>query len=171
MAQHQRRLDRVLAPAYLEGLDARTLDDIRAMQSECTQIETEVSYVRRLAQARIDILQAELDRRAAGGSLGDLIDALPEILADSGSRSAAANTRLATSLAPSMTIEWNRGLEHLVSDATLVNLPTLSDEELRATMDQLRELELEVSSTRRSLHSVLDAIERDLARRIAAGPD
>ena len=171
MAQHQRRLDRVLAPTYLEGLDGRTLDDIRAMQRECTDIETEVSYVRRLAQARIDILQAELDRRAAGGSLGDLIDALPEILADSAPRSAAANTRLATSLAPSMTIAWNRGLEHLVSDATLVNLPTLSDEELRATMAQLRELEVEVSNTRRSLHTVLDAVERELAHRITAGPD
>ena len=45
------------------------------MDHECAEIETELSYVRRLAQARIDIIQAEVDRRAAGGSLGDLIDA------------------------------------------------------------------------------------------------
>ena len=78
MAQHQRRIDRVLEPEYLEGLDGRSLDEVRDMDRECTEIETELSYVRRLAQARIDIIQAEVDRRAAGGSLGDLIAALPE---------------------------------------------------------------------------------------------
>ena len=169
MAQHQRRLDRVLDPTYVEGLDAHTLDDVRRMRNECTEIETEVSYVRRLAQARIDILQAEIDRRSAGGSLGDLIQALPEILADSGPRSGAASTRLANPLAPSMSIQWNRGMERLVNDATLANLPTLSEDELRAAIEQLRELEQEVSNTRRSLHGVLDAIERELAHRLAVG--
>lgn len=169
MAQHQRRLDRVLEPSYVEGLDGRTLDTLRGMQRECSEIETEVSYVRRLAQARIDILQAEIDRRSAGGSLGDLIEALPQILADSGPRSAAASTRLPNPLAPSMSIEWNRGMERLISDATLANLPTLSEDELRVTMDQLGDLEHEVSNTRRSLHAVLDALERELAHRVAVG--
>ena len=38
-----------------------------------------------------------------------------------------------------------RGLERLISDATLANLPTLSDDELQTTLEQLRELEHEVS--------------------------
>lgn len=169
MAQHQRRLDRVLAPEYIDGLAGRSLDEVRAMETECAEIETEISYVRRLAQARIDIVQAEIDRRAAGGSLGDLIDALPRILADDPPRRPAADTRLSNPLAPSMGISWSRGLERLVSDATLANLPTLPDAELQTTLEQLRELEQDVSATRRDLHGVMQSLERDLAQRLAVG--
>ena len=76
----------MLDPAYLAGLDTRTVDDLRAMHAECLELETEVSYVRRLIQARIDILEAELERRASGGTLEDLINALPQILSDPGPR-------------------------------------------------------------------------------------
>src|SRR5207244_11375124 len=55
-------------------------------KAECTELETEVSFVRRLAQGRIDILDAERDRRASGGSLEDLIGSLSKILADEGPR-------------------------------------------------------------------------------------
>src|SRR2546421_12864725 len=66
----QRRLDRVLDPGYLEGLADRPVDEVSAMKAECTELETEVSFVRRLAQGRIDILDAERDRRANGGGPG-----------------------------------------------------------------------------------------------------
>ncbi|MBM3673456.1 MAG: aerial mycelium formation protein [Actinobacteria bacterium] len=168
MAQ-QRRLDRVLESGYLDGLDARSVEALREMRQECGEVETEVSYVRRLAHARIEILEAETERRANGGSLGDLIEALPRILADSGERTAPARTRLPGPLAPSMSIEWNRGLERLISDATLANLPSISDAELASTIEQLRDLDREVSATRKSVHAVIDAVDRALAARLAVG--
>ena len=67
MSQQPRRIDVVLGPEYLEGLEDRDIDDVRAMHEQCLEIETEVSYVRRLAQARMEILRAEQDRRARGG--------------------------------------------------------------------------------------------------------
>jgi len=154
----------MLQPEFLEGLADRSMEDVRAMHEECLEIETEVSFVRRIAQARIDIVEAELDRRARGGSIGDLLAALPDILADE-SRAAPAESRLPRHLGPASDIPWRRGLEHLISDATLVNLPTLSEEELRSTLEQLRELEQEVSTQRRSLHRVIDSIEADLTER------
>ena len=72
----QRRLDRVLDPAYLEGLGDRPVDEVDSMKPECVELETEASFVRRLAQARIDILGAERRRRDEGGSLDDLIAGL-----------------------------------------------------------------------------------------------
>ena len=138
------------------------------MERECLEVETEISYIRRLAQGRIDILEAERDRRAAGGTLGDLIAKLPEILADEGPRSDAAHTRAQSVLAPAAGIEWNRGVERLVSDATLVNLPSLSEAELQATLSQLRDLEHDLSGRRRALHGVIDALTRELADRLAA---
>lgn len=139
------------------------------MDRECTEIETELSYIRRLAQARIDIIEAEIDRRAAGGSLGDLIDALPKILADGGDRPDPASTRFADALTPATEIDFNRGLERLISDATLANLPTLSDAELQTALDQLRRLEQEVSTSRTALHAVMDTLGVDLAQRLSVG--
>jgi hypothetical protein len=155
----------MLDEGYLDGLDGKPLDEVRAMHEECLEVETEVSYVRRLAQARIDIVSAELDRRAAGRSVEDLVAMLPKILADESPRTDPAHSRLPRHLAPSMAISWRRGLEHLITDATLVNLPQLSEEELRETLEQLGVLEREMSERRRALHEVIDAIERDLATR------
>ena len=106
MAEHRRRVDKVLDPRFLDGLSDRPLDDLRSCHAECLEIETEVSYVRRVAQARLDILEAELDRRAAGGSVGDLIAALPEVLSGEGPRTPAERSRLPRQLAPSMDIPW-----------------------------------------------------------------
>lgn len=167
--EHERRIDRMLDPVYLNGIDDRPIDEVRAMHEECREVETEVSYVRRLAQARIDIVEAELDRRAKGGSVGDLVAMLPAILADETPRSTPASSRLPRHLAPAMDITWRRGLEHLISDATLVNLPTIPVAELRTTVEQLHQLEREVSDRRRALHRVIDAIETDLAERHKAG--
>jgi hypothetical protein len=167
MSQHERRIDRILAPEYVADLDARSVDDLRAMRREAVEVETEVSYVRRLAQGRIKIVRAEVDRRRDGGSLSDLIARLPEILADEGPRPTAANARVPAILAPSMSITWSRGAERLIADDTLANLPTLSEDELAASLDGLQSLEREVSGTRRELHGVIDAIDAVLGPRLA----
>jgi hypothetical protein len=169
MAEHRRRVDKVLDPEFLTGLVEWPLDQVRRSHTECLEIETEVSYVRRVAQARLDILDAELDRRARGGSVGDLIAALPEILADEGQRPPAERSRLPRQLAPSMDIPWRRGLERLISDGTLAELPNVSEDDLRATMTQLGELERQASAQRRVLHTVIDRIEADLAARHKVG--
>ena len=162
----RRRVDRILDPTYVEALDRRAIDDLRLMRAECGEVETEVSYVRRLAQARLDIIAAELQRRADGGDLGDLIASLPEILAGDGPRTGVAAARIAQPLAPSMSITWTRGRERLVSDSTLVSLPNLSDDELRDTAEQLQELEHEVSEVRHSLHAVMGQLEAELGERL-----
>jgi hypothetical protein len=167
MAQHQRRIDRVLGPDYLVDLDRRSLDELREMDRECGEIEGELSYVRRLAQARIDIISAEVERRESGGSLGDLVQSLSKILADDSPRPDPASTRFADPLTSAAEINFNRGLEVLISDATLANLPTLSDDELATAVEQLRQLEHEVSANRSALHTIKDALARDLAQRLA----
>ena len=39
----RRRLDVVLGEGYLDGLDAKTIDEVRAMHEECLEVVTEVS--------------------------------------------------------------------------------------------------------------------------------
>jgi hypothetical protein len=164
----RRRADVVLEPPYLEGLTDKSVDDVRTMHEETLEVETEISYVRRLAQARIDIVEAEIDRRASGGTIGDLVAALPHILADDHSRPDPVSSRLPRHLGPAPDIEWKRDLEELIVDSTLVNLPTLSDDELNTALANLRDLERETSERRRAMHGVIDRIEGELAARHTA---
>jgi len=160
-----RRIDVVLEPGYLDGLAERPLTTLQALHDECTEVETEVSYVRRLAQARLEILRAEQDRRARGGSVAELVAALPRILADAGPRPAPSVSRVVTRLAPDPAIEWSRGRESLITDDTLATLPDLTDAQLLERLDGLGALERETSDTRRALHRVIDVIDVELARR------
>jgi len=167
MADTHERSNRVLAPSYLDAIDDRPVDELRAMHAECLELETEVSYVRRLAQARIDIVDAELDRRLRGGSLEELIDALPQILADSGPRGDPATSRLPMQLAPEQDSEWAPQLAEL--ETILTDLPVLSEAELQDARDRLRVLERDVSDQRRALFAVIDRIDLLLAGRLRSG--
>jgi hypothetical protein len=155
-------IDDVLDPAFIADLANHDADALGAMADEVRTLETEVSYLRRLAQGRIDILTAEVNRRASGGSLGDLIAALPQILAGNEVRPPVMSARMPAQLIPSGNLQWHDGLEELVADDTLANLPVLSDADLDAALAKLKSFEEEVSTTRRSLHKVIDAIETQL---------
>jgi RsiG-like len=158
------RSARVLDPAYLDGVEEQSVDELRARHAECVELETEVSYVRRLTQARIDILEAEINRRASGQSLEELIQQLPQILSDAGPRGNPASSRLPLQMAPEQDSEWAPDLERF--DALLANMPTLSDTELAEAIVGLRSLEREVSDQRRELHGVIDRIDASLAAQL-----
>ena len=80
----QRRIDRVLDPGFTEGVDRLGLPELRARREEAEAEEADVSYLRRLLEGRLDILQAELERRSAGGDqdVAGLLAGLPKILTD-----------------------------------------------------------------------------------------
>jgi hypothetical protein len=162
MVERHPRSAHVLDPAYSSGLDALPEPELRTKHAECLELETEVSYVRRLTQARIDILEAEIDRRASGKTLGDLIEDLPRILADSGPRGNPANSRIPQQMAPERESEWAPDLAQF--DGVLANVTLLGDDEVRGAIDGLRALEREVSAQRRQLFAVIDAIDLQLAR-------
>jgi hypothetical protein len=157
MSPEHERTARVLDPSYVSGLGDRSLTDLRAMHDECVELETEVSYVRRVTQARIDILRAEVARRERGESIEDLIRALPQILSDPGPRGAPASSHLPLKLAPEEDSEWNAELAEF--DTVLAELPTLSDDALADSIERLQTVEREVSAERRALHAVLDRID------------
>jgi hypothetical protein len=163
------RIQPLLDPSYTNALDARSTDDLRAMKAECAAIETSLSYYRRLAQGRMEILDAELDRRQRGGSVEDLIAKLPEILAGDANRSSMTQTRLAEPDAPVIELAWADGRERLINDTTLANLPLLDDAGLASTRGEVADFERDLSDVRHRLHGVLDQIEHEIALRQAAG--
>src|SRR5437763_1248165 len=79
------RLQDVLSATYLDDLEHRPIEEIRALRAECQQLEVDQSYLRRLVQGRLDIVRSEQARRVGGAGpseVGDLVEHLPQILAD-----------------------------------------------------------------------------------------
>lgn len=170
-SQRPRRLvERIAEPAYLEGLGTRSLEDLRAMREECREGENELSFERRLCQARVDILSAELDRRAGRGGEGDLVSRLPAILAtEKPNRANALPSR-----APDFSIPRNvdiprRRVEEVVGEQTLARLSTLPEDEIRQVISSLGEYEKGVSARRKTVQEVMDTVQGEIVRRYASG--
>jgi len=140
------------------------------MHAACAEAELALSYYRRLAQARVEIIEAERARRERGGSVEELVADLPRILSADSGRSTIANTRSAPRTdPPTIELHWPDHRENLVVDSSLAHLPALDLDELVQTIGALHEFEHELSDLRTQLHHVIDAIDRVIVGRRVAG--
>lgn len=166
----RRLVERVVDPSYSEDLESRAVEELRSMREECREGENELSFERRLCQARIDILTAELARREGGGDQGSIVERLPDILsAEAPSSRSALPTR-----APDFSIPRNadiprRRVDEVVGEQTLARLGSLPTEELRERADSLKEYEKAVSAKRKAVQQVMDRIQKEIVRRYATG--
>ena len=166
-------VERVLGPDPVADVGSISVAEIRAQRDECRRVEDKVSYLRRLVQGRLDIVEADLRRRAAGTSPSDLpslVDQLPGILSDRVRGPGTGPGRLpdvdprrptTTTCWPSST-RWPR-------PAPSTRSPTLSDDEVEALAAAFGELEHRVSERRRALFTRIDALQAELARRYKSG--
>ncbi|MDG1367461.1 MAG: hypothetical protein P8P85_10420, partial [Acidimicrobiales bacterium] len=60
-------MDRVVDPGLLFCGSEASMEQVRAMRAECTDLENGASYIRRLAQGWLDLLSEESKRRSEGG--------------------------------------------------------------------------------------------------------
>lgn len=168
--QRQRRLvERIAEPEYLERLRDVPIERLREMRDECREGENELSFERRLCQARIDILSGEIDRRSGKGGEKDLVARLPELLAAEGHGTEAFPSR-----APDFSIPRNadvprRRVEEIVGEQTLARLSTLATSEIQAIIQALAESEQSVSAKRKNVQEVLDALQDEIVRRYTSG--
>lgn len=162
-------LEQLLAPGYLDGLTERPLPELRAMRTECQEVETGLSLLRRVVQGHLDIVGLELQRRSGGEDAGDraeLLARLPQLLAD---RTAAPGPgRLTPLMAPeALDPALEAELTGLVGGA--IDVSGLSDAELGALAEGLAGLERRASDRRRALFERIDALQEEIARRYRSG--
>lgn len=172
VAGGRRRIDRVLAPEYLDGLHELTLTEVRERRAEADQEEVDLSYARRLLHGRIDILRHEQHRRAEGGpaapapgTLGDeaIVEALKRILADD--RPADRGLGRHMTATPSRVGEHRREAERAVADVGGSDLAGMDDDALAQALARLADIEARVSRSRRQVQAVVDTLTADIARR------
>ncbi|MFE7119519.1 ABC transporter substrate-binding protein [Streptomyces sp. NPDC057654] len=154
-----------LADMPVRELAELRLAELRTLRRDAQQDEADLSYVRRLLQGRIDILRAELARRAAPRS--PVVDRLSEILADvpSTHRSSARHVTLGMPHSE----EFRRLAEDMLSEVELSDLEARTDQELHAAMGRLVRYEQQVSRRRQQLQHTADDCGAEIARRYREG--
>lgn len=164
-------LEAILADDHLGDVAALSIEDVRARRAECKEIETGLSYLRRLVQGRLDVVAAEQGRRRDGGDGDDLeglIARLPDLLA--GSTRSEGTGRLPSSIGIGVVDDGLQDeLDGIITDAHLGEPGELSDDQLRDASSALEAFEQKVSGHRRSLFDRIDALEAELTRRYKSG--
>ena len=165
----KRRIDRVLDPRFVAGVDGLELRELRARRAEAEAEEESVSYLRRMLQGRIDIMRAELERRRSlpgARDVSGLVAALPAILSDAKPSGFDAMPKIRMPLGNG---KPRRRLERLVSDETIARLPELDVDELARAVEDLSREEEAVSANRQAVQRVVDLLRGELARRYRDG--
>jgi hypothetical protein len=164
-------LARVLDPQYLDDLSELDLDDIREMRSECEVAETAVSFLRRMAQGRLDLIHAYLDRRTRTeiNDMTAFVDDLPSIIA-AGPPPRSGPARLAgTRLPDAHPEDLSTELDAVLGADKISELSSLPDDELNVFADDLSEMEARLSSQRRALHEQIERLQAEIVSRYKTG--
>ncbi len=166
--QGRRVLDRILDDHYVADVTAIPLEELRSRRAQTDREEAWLSYIRRMLHGRIDILEATVAMRGEGERpySGDLdIEALVASLA----------TRMGPGSQPpgpdvvDSPGAGRRAVERLIARAGLDEHSAMTNAELDDRLDELREMEREVSDVRQRVHEVQDQLTAELARRYRTG--
>jgi hypothetical protein len=166
-------LERVTDEGYLTGLTELPMENVRAMRAECQSLENALSYVRRVAQGRLDIVGAELARRRAGGDpadLSELIGRLPDILADRTRPSGGGTARPPLDLSGDDDGEaYGHEVDAIFNPVDSGSLTAIDDPHLEDLREQLASYEQLTSARRQRLHAIIDALQAEITRRYRTG--
>lgn len=178
MSTESADLQRFLAPSFLDGIETRPMEELRATRTEVQEAEVAVSYVRRVVQGRLDIVEAERRRRSGAAAsedpteeAGSLVEDLPGILADPGHGGRTAGPgRLPMHIDPGHQADTLvADLDREVDPNKLAEIGGLSDAELDVVAESLRTIEHQLSAQRHALHERLDALQAEMVRRYQSG--
>jgi hypothetical protein len=159
-------------PRYISDLGELPLGKLRAKRDACAELETELSYLRRLAQARIDLIMAEAERRQLGLSEPDpeaMVERLPQILGDRSRADGSARFPALFAPAEGVQISLTARVEELLPSNKLGSLGNFPSGELDDLLAGLSALEHKVSQERRALHDIQDRLQEELVKRYRSG--
>jgi hypothetical protein len=151
-----------------EGIDPRSLsiDELRAMRNELRHEDDVVSYVRRVAQARLDLVRAERARREGDERPADLSTGLRTVLSSQLTGGAPRPPRPVEHLGDDARSDE---LDRLCADLGFSRLNGLDTAGLHALEEQLTVFERQVSADRRRRFDRLDLLSAELVRRYREG--
>ncbi|MEO6122749.1 MAG: hypothetical protein ABIR32_03505 [Ilumatobacteraceae bacterium] len=142
-----------------------SLVDLRAQRAHLQAADDAVSYVRRLVQARLDMVLEEKRRRLSGSHL-NIAEDLPAVL---GRHLTGGPARPPRPTEDSSEHPLAQQLDELCSQLGADHIADLGDDELQRVETGLSEYEQARSHERQELFTKLDALSAELVRRYRDG--
>ena len=152
----------------MNGIDPQslTLEELREMRNQLQSEDDVVSYVRRVAQARLDLVRAEAHRRERGETHEDLSSELRVVLSSHLTGGPPRPPRPVENLDDT---ELSDRLDAICAEHGFSRLDDLLPSELQNLDEQLAKFERQVSDDRRERYERLDALSAELVRRYRDG--
>jgi hypothetical protein len=142
-----------------------SLDDLRGLRQQLQLEDDAVSYARRVAQARLDLVKAEARHRTEHSD-AVVAEELRTVLSSHLTGGPARPPRPTEDLSDHpLAVE----LDELCASKGLGRLKSLDDAELVALTEAIAAFEVRVSSDRRTRFDQLDALSAELVRRYRDG--
>lgn len=142
------------------------LDELRSQRAALQHEGDVVSYVRRVAQARLDLVFAEIRRRERGDDEVDLPSELRVVLSQHLTGGAARPPRPTDDVSEN---ELSHELDAICTEQGYSRLEELDADELSRLATALGDYERRVSTDRRATFERLDALSAELVRRYRDG--
>lgn len=142
-----------------------SLVDLRAKRAGLQREDDAVSYVRRLVQARLDMVLEEQKRRLSGSHL-NVVEDLPAVL---GRHLTSGLARPPRPTEDSSEHPLAIQLDELCSRLGADDITDLSDDDLDRVVTGLKTFEQARSNERKELFTLLDALSAELVRRYRDG--
>ncbi|MCL5948629.1 MAG: hypothetical protein M1420_05670 [Actinobacteria bacterium] len=181
-------LARISDPEYVSGLEGVELADLRTRRDECERLETILSYCRRIAEGRMDLVRVALEERAgsAGTSANDETEGASSSFTDSPAERLAAimacgpprppgPARVSKLFSPDFNSE-DKGiqdtmaeLDSVLSEAQMAYLHEVPLQNIAESLARLTEIEFRLSAQRSSVHGIMDTIDAEVAKRYERG--
>ena len=140
-------------------------DELRALRQQLQHEDDVVSYARRVAQARLDLVKSAHARRDAGPD-ADLSEQIGGVLSQHLTGGPARPPRPTEDLSDNALADE---LDAVCAEHHFGRLDGLDDAELLALSDAIGRFETRVSSDRRERFDRLDALSAELVRRYRDG--
>ena len=142
---------------------ALSLAELRELRGELQQRDDVVSYARRVAQARLDLVNSELERRS---SAGDLADDVTNVLSQHLTGGPGRPPRPAEDLSDdALSVE----LDAICAEHHYGRVEELDEAELNVLAEAISAFEQRVSQDRRARFDELDVLSAELVRRYRDG--
>jgi hypothetical protein len=142
-----------------------SLTELRELRQQLQHEDDVVSYARRVAQARLDLVNTELSRRDAGPD-ADLSEQIGAVLSQHLTGGQARPPRPTEDLSDNPLADE---LDAVCAEFHFGRLEILDHTELDALAEAIGKFETRVSSDRRELFDRLDALSAELVRRYRDG--
>jgi hypothetical protein len=173
----KRRIDRILAPGFVEGLERLSMDELKGRRDECLAEREYQSLLRRLVQGRLDILRADLERRRSGvqgppygPDEASLVHEVATTISSGVTAGSSRGEALKLLVPPDEMSLARRRVESLVADPAISDPRTLGDGELAEVVERLTLEERQVSADRAAVIAVHDRLQAELRRRYRDDP-